>query len=111
MCHDKQSLKKMEENTQKEVIIDGCKVIDKGNGLSSFVQCDDGCSKKDEPIVDEPIGFFARLFNWFKTSSVKPYVKIRDLADPLWKRRDDPDDRDVGSDGKNAIEVGIKVEF
>lgn len=99
------------DSVQNEVIIDGCRVIDKSNGLSSFVLCDDECKKEDEHTVDEPIGFFARLLNWFKKSPVKPYAKIRDLADPLWKRRDDPDDIDAGSDGKSAIEVGIKVEF
>lgn len=101
----------MEDNIQKEAIIDGCIVIDKGNGLSSFVPCDDCCSKKDEHTVDEPIGFFVRLLNWLKKSPVKPYVKVRDLADPLWKRRGDPDDIDAGSDGKSTVEAGIEVEF
>ena len=98
------------EETQNEVILNGCRVIDKGNGLSSFVPCDNVCNGH-ECKEDEPAGFFAKVLKWFKTSAVTPYVKVRDLADPVWKRRDDLDDRDVGSDGKNAVEVGIKVKF
>ena len=42
---------------------------------------------------------------------MKPYAKVRDLADPLWKRHESIDDMDVGSDGKMAVEVGLKVDF
>lgn len=103
------SIEMSEEEKKSEVIIDGCRVIDKGNGLSSFVPCDGGCGKQADE--DEPIGFFARVLKWFKTSKVTPYAKVKDLADPLWKRHDDIDDRDVGSNGKTAVEVGIKVKF
>lgn len=35
------------------------------------------------------------------------YVKGRDLADPFGKRTDP----DAGSDGKPAVEVGLKIDF
>lgn len=97
-----------QNNEDNEVIINGCKVIDKGNGLSSFVCVDDQPAFSSEVCQD---GFFAKMYRWLKGLNVKPYAKFRDLADPLWKRRNDPDDIDVGSDGKTAAEVGIKVEF
>lgn len=94
----------------KTTHFNGYDVIDKGNGLSTIV-VPDISDKKPADAETEPAGFFARLFNWFKTSAVTPYVKIRDLADPTGDRRDNPDDIDAGSDGKLAGEIGIKIKF
>ena len=93
---------------QSETTVNGCRVIDKGNGLSAFVPIEHVDASKDE---DQPRGFFATILSWFKKSPVKPYAKVRDLADPLWKRHESIDDIDVGCDGKMAVEVGLKVDF
>ena len=52
------------------------------------------------------------MCDWWNDAPVKPYVKVRDLADPTGKRRSaDSDNIDAGSDGKNAVEVGLKISF
>lgn len=94
----------------KTTHFNGYDVIDKGNGLSTIV-VPDISDKKPADAETETAGFFARLLNWFKTSAVAPYVKIRDLADPTGGRRDNPDDIDAGNDGKPAGEIGIKIKF
>ena len=38
---------------------------------------------------------------------VKPYVKVRDLTNPIGNRKDE----DVGSDKKPSIEAGVKITF
>ena len=83
-------------------------VTDHGNGLSTITVPED----PEPPRGDtEPSGFFARLLRWFKKSPIKPYVKIRDMADPTGDRRRNPDDMDVGGDGRPAGEIGIKISF
>lgn len=42
-----------------------------------------------------------------KSLDIKPYVKVRDLANPIGNRKD----IDVGSDKKSSVEVGIKISF
>lgn len=81
---------------------------------SRFEVIEDG--EKDEPEKKEKdlspkekeeCGFFAGLVKWYRNLRVKPYAKIRDLADPFKDR----EDADAGSDGRNAAEIGIRVDF
>ena len=69
----------------------------------------DGKPKKDtlDEVESRPTGFFASLKYWYDRMFIKPYVKIRDLADPFRDR----EDADAGSDGRNAAEIGIRVDF
>ena len=97
----------MDENGWKTTHFDGYDVIDKGNGLSTIVVPEDP-KPAPEP---KPSGFFARILDWFRKSPVTLYARIRDMADPTGDRRRNPDDMDVGSDGKIAGEIGIKIRF
>lgn len=96
----------MEDNKK---IINGVEVIEDGE-ITHFHIIDD---KKEEEKVEEPKTFWGRIINWFKRSKVKPYIKIRDSADPFYDRRNSVNgiDSDAGSDGKYSGEIGIKVEF
>lgn len=51
-----------------------------------------------------------KIVDWFKSES-SLYVKIGDKADPCLKRRENPEDYDVGSDGAASVEVGWKWKF
>ena len=53
--------------------------------------------------------FWQKIKNWWKNSNIKPYAKIRDLSDPIGKRKEDLFDN--GSGSKKAAEIGIKLEF
>ena len=97
----------MDNGEWKTTHFDGYDVIDKGNGLSVITVPED---PKPEP-EKKPSGFFAKLLDWFRKSPVTPYAKVRDLSDPTMDRRMNPDDIDVGSDGKIAGEIGIKIRF
>jgi len=44
-------------------------------------------------------------------SKIKPYVKLRNLADPFGDRKLDCSDIDVGSDSATAAEIGIRISF
>lgn len=70
-------------------------------------------------IIDEPIqhkapdvdqrSWWQKLKDWWNDAPVTPYVKTRDLADPLGDRADDPFDMMDGN--PTGVEVGIKVKF
>lgn len=91
----------------KETIVDGVKITEYDNGTTHFEPV-----KEDKPQErSEPDGFFAKIWNWFKNSDSKPYIKVRDLADPFEDRKNDPDDIDAGSDGKQCVEIGWKWTF
>jgi hypothetical protein len=97
----------MDESIQKIEHFEGYDIIDKGNGISAIIVPEDDTFKPEQ----KPSGFFARLLDWFRKSPVTPYAKVRDMADPTGDRRSNPDDIDVGSDGKIAGEIGIKIRF
>lgn len=90
--------------------INGVRIWTDDNGITHFIPL-----KDDEQLKtnneDTSISLWSKIKNWFRKNDVKPYVKIRDLADPLEKRINDPDDFDVGSDGKHSAEIGIKISF
>lgn len=97
--------------------IDGVDIIEDGNvthfTISEDVKKEEERKRQEEldKKAKEPTSFWGKIVNWFKTSKVTPYVKIRDLADPFGDRINNPDDIDAGSDGINAAEIGIKIKF
>lgn len=64
--------------------------------------------KEKKPIVEDTRSWWQKLKDWWNDAPVKPYVKVRDLADPFGDRKENIDDIDAGSDGKNGVEIGIK---
>ena len=55
--------------------------------------------------------FWQKIKNWWNNSNAQPYIKVRDLGDPLNNRKNNPLDQNAGSDGKKGIEIGIKFDF
>ena len=87
----------MEENNKKQ-IINGVEVIEDGE-ITHFKPI-------DKPTVkEEKKSLWQRFISWCKRHSVRPYVKIRNLADPI------DSESNSGEGGKPGIETGIKVEF
>ena len=99
----------MDNEAENKKIINGVEVIEDGD-ITHFHPIDDK-TNKDKQIEDKPASFWDKILNWFKTSKVKPYIKIRDAADPFYERRNSSTDADAGSDGKFGAEIGIKVDF
>ena len=85
-------------------VIDGVKIWHEGN-VTHFIAVDD---PKPQPTIDTR-SWFQKLCDWWNDADVKPYAKIRDLSDPIGKRKEDP--FDDGSGTKKGIEIGIKVSF
>lgn len=80
-------------------IINGCKVIQNGN-KTTFIPI-------EKPKVEQKNdnrSWFGKLIDWFSTSKVTPYVKVRNLADPFG-------DLHIDGGGKKAAEIGIKIKF
>lgn len=90
----------------KETIDDGVRIIEYSDGSTIFKPLD--MTPKNQP---DNRSWWEKIKDWFCDHDVKPYIRIRDLADPTGERRNDPDDIDVGSDGKSAAEIGIKISF
>lgn len=97
--------------------IDGIDVVEDGNvtrfTVSEELKREDERRRLErlEREARKPKSWLERIVAWFKSSSVTPYAKVRDLADPLGDRRSDWTDADAGDDGKFSAEVGIKVRF
>ena len=79
----------MSENSKT---IDGVTVTEDGD-VTHFV-----------PAEEKP-SFWQRLKSWLK--GAEPYVKGRNLSDPL----DKDEGKDVDYPSKPAVEVGVKVSF
>lgn len=77
--------------------------ISNGVKITTF---DDG-SQQFECV--EQKSFWQKIKSWWKNVKIKPYAKIRDLADPIGKRKEEP--FDDGSGSKKAAEIGISIEF
>ena len=60
-----------------------------------------------KPVENKSI--WKKIKDWWKNVKIKPYAKIRDLSDPIGKRKEDP--FDDGSGSKSAAEVGITIDF
>lgn len=97
------------EQTNGLSVINGVQVWTDGNGITHFKPVDAGGKTEIIYIDDRP--WWRKLYDWWKDAPVRPYAKIRDLADPFGDRRNDPDDYDAGSDGKTAGEIGIQIKF
>lgn len=99
----------------EKTTINGVDIVEDGD-VTHFTVSDDVKKQDEERILKEleekakePSTWWGKIVSWFKKSEVKPYVKLRDLADPFDDRP--CDDIDKGSDGKQAVEVGIKIGF
>jgi hypothetical protein len=90
----------------KETISDGVKITEYSDGSTTFKPI------QEESKIKKPDtrSWRKKLYDWWTTSNVKPYVKIRDLSDPLDELKKDPARHDGGG-SKEAIEVGIKISF
>jgi len=54
--------------------------------------------------------WFSRIIDWFTTSRITPYVKVRDISDPIGKFASGDND-DINPNGPKGIEAGIKIKF
>ena len=88
----------MEDNNKKQ-IINGVEVIEDGE-ITHFKPIDKPTVKEEEKKT-----LWQRFISWCKRHSVRPYVKIRNLADPI------DSESNSGEGGKPGIETGIKIEF
>lgn len=85
---------------------DGIKITEYDDGTTIFKPVSMPVKIKE----DNDKSFWQKIKNWWKTSDVKPYAKIRDLSDPYDKLKNETFEHD-GSGSKNAIEIGVKVSF
>lgn len=86
-----------------EKIIDGIRIIEDGN-VTHFVPVEEPGEKTQEPTAERKPGLIRRICDWWKSSWIKPYVKIRDRADPFG-------DNPVEGGGAPGIEAGIRIDF
>lgn len=98
----------MSTETNSLSVIDGVKIWTDENGTTHFQPVDE---PKSETIYIDDRSWWQKVKDWWNDAPVRPYIKIRDLADPFGDRRNDPFDLDAGSDGKNAAEIGIQIRF
>lgn len=97
----------MQKKEVKIEILDNVKIITFDDGSQQFTPVE-----QPKPTIEvDNRSWWQKLYDWWNDAPVKPYVKIRDLADPTGSRVSDIDDRDASCDGKNAVEVGIKISF
>lgn len=93
----------LSDDVISEVIKDGVKITTYKDGSQHFETIE-----KDKPAIEiDNRSWWQKIKDWWNNSNVKPYVKIRDLADPFGDR----DDPDKGSDGATGAEIGIKISF
>lgn len=93
----------LNDDIVSEVVKDGIKITTYKDGSQHFESVD----KPKQTIEVDNRSWWQKLKDWWNDAPVTPYVKVRDLADPFGGR----DDPDKGSDGKSAVEVGIKIKF
>lgn len=87
-------------------VIDGVKVWTDEEGITHFKPVDE--PKTEPPAIEHNNrSWLGKLVDWWKGAPVKPYIKIRDLADPFGDRTDP----DAGSDGAKGAKIGIKISF
>lgn len=84
-------------------IINGVEVTDDGE-VTRFRPIDNPKPVENLQPKKEEGGFFTKIFNWFKTSNVTPYVKCRNLSDPFG-------DKNYEGGCKSGYEIGIKIKF
>lgn len=79
---------------------------DKEAGVMHFKPIDNDVHSQ-EPHVTKSKSWIQMLLDKLSNLNVKPYVKVRDLTNPIGNRKDE----DVGSDKKPSIEAGVKITF
>lgn len=82
-------------------IVDGVEIIEYKDGHTTFRPVDE----PEKKIETKKESWFESIINWFKTSKVTPYAKIRDLSNPFGDRED------LSGGSKRAAEIGIKIRF
>lgn len=82
-------------------IVDGVEITQYKDGHTIFKPVVEP-EKKTEVKKES---WFESIINWFKTSKVTPYAKIRDLSNPFGDRQDS------SGGSKRAAEIGIKIRF
>lgn len=97
----------LNEDIVSEIIKDGIKITTYKDGSQHFELVD----YPEIEIKTDYRSWWQRLKDWWNGTSIKPYVKVRDLADPFEDRKNNPDDIDAGSDGATGAEIGIKISF
>ena len=89
----------MSENIK---IVNSVKITTDENGNQTFEPI-------DIDVKNTTKNFWQKIKDWWKNVKIKPYAKIRDLSDPIGKRKEDP--FDDGSGSKKAAEIGVSIEF
>ena len=88
-------------------MINGVKIIEDGD-VTHFVPVE---QPEDSKRQEQPKGVWQKLYDWWNGLTIRPYAKVRNLADPFGDTIKNPDDIDAGSNGKNGHEIGIKISF
>ena len=89
-----------------ERVVDGVRIVEDGD-VTRFVPVDEPEGGTEEQGQETERGLFGAVKGWWDSLWAKPYVKVRDLADPFGDR----DDPDKGRDGRSWVEVGLRIDF
>jgi len=93
----------MSKEVVKQYVVDDVEITEYSDGSSTFKAI--MRPKKEEPVVEEK-SWFGKMIDWFRDAPVTPYVKIRNMGDPLGKC--DPEEV---QGCPRAVEAGVKVRF
>lgn len=92
----------------KEYTEHGIKITEYSDGSTIFKAIDmkprNGIDKVDNR------SWWQKFKDWWNTTSVKPYVRIKDLSDPTGELKKNSHVHD-GSGSQVAGEIGIKISF
>lgn len=97
----------MDSENSSLSVVDGVEIRTDPDGSMHFRPVEEDRKLPPETYVRDDRSWWQKLSDWWNGIPVKPYVKVRDLADPFGDRTDP----DAGSDGKTGVEVGIKISF
>ena len=98
MTNDTIKMLKEISNNKKISVINDVQIITDGD-ITHFKPINKPIIKKEKQTL------WQKFISWCKKHSVRPYIKIRNLADPI------DSESNSGEGGKTGIETGIKVEF
>ena len=85
-------------------IVNGVEITEDDDGTTHFRAIMDQ-PKKEEPKRDDR-SWWDKLCDWWNESPVTPYVKVRDMSDPL--NQFENEDHGIEQTG---VEAGIKIKF
>ena len=84
-------------------VIDGVQITDDGETMHFESVDRDENSLSSQ--IDDSRSIWQKMIDWWKSSNIVPYVKLRNLSKPV----DSPTNTEEG--GKRGIEAGIKISF